>query len=280
MEINFELYKIFYTVAINKSITKGAESLMISQPAVSQGIQNLENALNTTLFIRTKKGIILTKEGEELYKYIKEGMSYFINGTNKINELKNLNTGVIKIGASTSITENYLMKYIAKFHRLHPNIEIKIINDLTDNLLNELRNGNIDIVIGSHSFKENKDLKFNFLFNIEYIFVSNKQINLSIEELLNKNLILQRSPSIARTTFNEYLKQNNLCANISMEVVSHRLVVESVKSDLGNTPALLIRMSICPNLSSDSAIAFLASASLDTSKLSFIILAVYFFASS
>ena len=49
MNINFELYKIFYVVATNKSITKAGEVLMISQPAVSQGIQNLESALNTTL---------------------------------------------------------------------------------------------------------------------------------------------------------------------------------------------------------------------------------------
>ena len=127
MNINFELYKIFYVVATNQSITKASNELMITQPAVSQGIQNLENSLNTTLFIRTKKGVILTNEGEELYKYIKEGMNYFINGTNKINDLKNLDSGILRIGASTSLTENYLMKYITKFHRLHPNIEIKII---------------------------------------------------------------------------------------------------------------------------------------------------------
>ena len=83
MNINFELYKIFYVVANNNSISKGAEVLMISQPAVTQSIKNLENQLNTTLFIRTKKGIVLTPEGKELYNYIKEGMYYFINGTNK-----------------------------------------------------------------------------------------------------------------------------------------------------------------------------------------------------
>lgn len=232
MNINFELYKIFYVVATNKSITKAGEKLMISQPAVSQGIQNLESALNTTLFIRTKKGVNLTNEGEELYKYIREGMSYFINGTNKINELKNLDSGVLRIGASTSLTENYLMKYIAKFHRLHPNIEVKIINNLTDNLLKDLRNGNVDIVIGSN-FKENKDLKFNYLFDSEYIFVSNKKIDKINYDVLNNKLILQVYPSILRSTFDEYLKNNNLIANISMEVVSHKLVVESVLSGLG-----------------------------------------------
>ena len=72
MNVSLEYYKIFYVVATNKSITKAGNILMISQPAVSQGIQNLESALNTTLFIRTKKGVILTSDGEELYKYIKE----------------------------------------------------------------------------------------------------------------------------------------------------------------------------------------------------------------
>lgn len=232
MNINFELYKIFYVVGTNKSITKASSALMISQPAVSQGIQNLESALNTTLFIRTKKGVILTNEGEELYKYIKEGMNYFINGTNKINELKNLDSGVLRIGVSTSLTENYLMKYIAKFHRLHPNIEIKIINNLTDNLLSDLRNGNVDIVIGS-KFNENKDLKFNHLFSSEYIFVSNKKIDKTNYDVLKDKLILQVYPSVLRTTFDEYLKRNKLTANIVMEVVSHKLVVELVLAGLG-----------------------------------------------
>ena len=232
MNINFELYKIFYVVATNKSITKGAGVLMITQPAVTQTIQNLESTLNTTLFIRTKKGVILTNEGEELYKYIKEGINYFINGTNKLNELKKLDSGVIRIGASTSLTENYLMKYIAKYHRLHPNIEIKIINNLTDNLLKDLRNGSIDIVIGS-KFNENKDLKFSHLFDTEYIFVSNRNDDFSNKDILKEKLILQTYPSVLRSTFDEYLKRNNLYANVTMEVVSHKLVVESVLAGLG-----------------------------------------------
>lgn len=230
MNINFELYKIFYVVGMTKNITKAGEYLMITQPAVTQGIKNLEASLNTTLFIRTKKGVILTSEGEELFKYIKEGMNYFINGTNKLNELKKLDNGVIRIGASTSLTENYLMKYITKFHRLHPNIEIKIANNLSENLLKDLRNGNIDIVIGS-KFKENKDLKFNHLFDTDYIFISNRCINNC--DILKESLILQTKPSVLRNTFNDYLKENGLSANIAMEVVSHKLVVDMTKAGLG-----------------------------------------------
>jgi len=233
MNVNFELYKVFYVVANNKSISKGAEVLSISQPAVSQAIHNLEDQLDTTLFIRTKKGIILTKEGEELYSYIKDGMNYFINGTNKLYNLKNLDEGVIKIGASTSVTENYLMKYIDKFHKMYPNVEIKIVNQLTDILVQELRNGNLDIVIGLESYRDNKDLIFYKLNEIEYIFVNNKKLELSIDEIVKYNLVLQTNPSVGRSTFDNYIKDNNLTYNNFMEVVSHRLVVNFVKSGFG-----------------------------------------------
>lgn len=233
MQINFELYKIFYVVVNNKSISKGAEQLLISQPAVTQAIKNLEGQLGTTLFIRTKKGIVLTEEGKELYSYIKEGMNYFINGTNKLIELKKIETGTLKIGASTSITENYLMPYINKFHKLYPKVEIKIINNLTDTLLQDLRNGNLDIVIGSEAIKENHDLKFTPLQDIEYIFISNENLNLSLEEILNHKLIIQTAPSITRTIFDNFIKENNLTYNKYMEVVSHRLVVEFVKNGMG-----------------------------------------------
>ena len=74
MNVNFELYKVFYEVANCKSISKGAEKLMISQPAVTQSIQTLERELGGKLFIRTPKGVILTNEGLELYNYIKEAV--------------------------------------------------------------------------------------------------------------------------------------------------------------------------------------------------------------
>ena len=233
MNINFELYKVFYSVANNGSISKASEELLISQPAVTQNIQSLEGQLGVTLFIRTKKGTVLTEEGKELYKYIKEGINYFVNGENKINNLKKLEEGTIRIGASTVITENFLMPYITQFHKLYPNIEIKLINNLTDNLLKQLRNGTIDIVIGGQFINNQKDLKFNFLKEISDIFVSNKKMELTINKLLKEDIIIQFNPSITRSNFDKFIKQNNLTFNPYMEVVSHRLVTEFVKNGMG-----------------------------------------------
>ena len=82
MDINYESYKIFYTVALYGSITKAANFLYISQPAVTKSLQKLENELGITLFNRSPKGVTLTENGKIFYKFIKNGVE-----TEKINLL-------------------------------------------------------------------------------------------------------------------------------------------------------------------------------------------------
>lgn len=228
MNINFELYKVFYEVANVGSISKGADKLMISQPAVSQSIQTLEYELGGKLFTRTPKGVILTNEGKELYNYIKEGMNYFINGTNKFMSLKELDSGVLNIGATTTISENYLMPYLSKYHSLYPNVKINIVNELTENLFKELRNGNLDIIIAS--IPENiKDFKVEFISDLHDIFVSSKKEK--IDDL--SNLLLQKSPSMNRTNFDKYVEKNKISYSCKMEVVSHNLLVKLIENNFG-----------------------------------------------
>lgn len=237
MDINFELYKVFYEVANEKSISKGAEKLMISQPAVTQSIKTLEGELGGQLFIRTPKGVILTTEGEILYNYIKDGMSYFVNGANKFMSLKNLDSGVINIGATTIISEKFLMPYLKEFSNKYPNIVINVVNDLTDNLTKRLRNGDLDIVIMSVNSNTNiKDLKLKEIISLNDIFVgSEKYKNKKIEttEGLLEELLLQKYPSVSRVNFNNYLKENNLSCTPKMEVVSHSLLTSFTENGFG-----------------------------------------------
>ena len=76
MDINLDLYKIFYTVAKHKHMTKASEELHISQPAISQSIKKLEDQLGGTLFIRSNKGMELTSEGEMFFEHIKGALSF------------------------------------------------------------------------------------------------------------------------------------------------------------------------------------------------------------
>lgn len=237
MNVNFELYKVFYEVANSKSISKGAEKLMISQPAVTQTIKTLENELGGKLFIRTPKGVILTHEGEELYNYIKEGMNYFINGTNKFMSLKKLDTGTLNIGSTTTISEHYLIPYLKKFHELYPNIIVNITNDLTDNLIKGLRNGSLDIIIISIPNNPTKDLNIQKLTELHDIFVGGMKYQTkkysSIHEMLQEPILLQKKPSVTRINLDNYFTERNLVCNPKMEVVSHSLLTNLIEANFG-----------------------------------------------
>ena len=174
MNINYELYKVFYEVVINGSISKASESMYISQPAVTQSIKNLEEKLGGKLLIRTKKGIVLTEEGKVLFDYVKKGVESFKNGENAFLNYLNLDSGSIRIGASTTITRNILMPYLEKFHKKYPKVDIKITNDLTSNLVTSLRNGDLDLLVVNLPMEENKDLKIIPICEVHDIFVGNK----------------------------------------------------------------------------------------------------------
>lgn len=237
MNVNFELYKIFYEVANLKSISKAALKLMISQPAVTQSIKTLENELGGKLFIRTPKGVVLTNEGEELFSYIKEGMKYFINGTNKFNSLKNLEEGVLNIGSTTTISEHYLMPYLKLFYNKYPDVDINITNDLTENLIKNLRNGSLDIIITAIPNYTINDINYKTITTLNDTFIGGNEykdkVFENINDLLKEDILLQKFPSVTRNNFNEFMKQNNLECNPKMEVVSHGLLTQLAENNFG-----------------------------------------------
>lgn len=103
MKTNLELYKAFYYVAKNKSITQAANELMVSQPAVSKSIKTLERDLNTTLFNRNSDGVTLNTAGELLYNKIKQSMELIISAEKDVDSYNNMEHGTINIGAGNTI---------------------------------------------------------------------------------------------------------------------------------------------------------------------------------
>ena len=240
MNIDFELYRIFYTVANHGNITKAALELNISQPAISKSIKNLEEQLGGTLFIRTKRGVILTNEGKEFYNYIKKAIEYITSAENKFTDLINLETGCIRIGISTTLTKEFLLPYLEKFHKLYPNIDIMISTDISSKLLTKLRNGLIDIVILNLNNKKDDDdieiikcKKINDCFIINKDYLNLNELNLSIKDLNNYPLILQAKESNTRKFIDNLAKKNNIILKPNMELASYTLVVAFTKIGFG-----------------------------------------------
>ena len=96
--IDFNKYKFFYAVAENKSFSKAAELLHISQPAISHAIKELEGQLDTKLFIREPKSVKLTENGEKLLSYVVKAFNNIIMAERELTEEKDNLTGNIRIG--------------------------------------------------------------------------------------------------------------------------------------------------------------------------------------
>lgn len=239
MNISLDLYRLFYIVAKEGSISRAANILFVSQPAITLQIKKLESELGVSLFTRTRHGVVLTEEGNILFEYIKVAMDNIINGENALSNLKNLDSGIIRIGASTTVSKHIVMPYLEKFHEMYPKIEIQIVNSLTTNLLKELRNGNLDILFLNLPMDENKDLKIIPITDVHDIFVGNKKYfdltkgKISLEELNNYPLLFQKMPSNTRSYLNKYLKSNNTNLKPQLEVVSYNLIMDLVSAGFG-----------------------------------------------
>lgn len=237
--INLELYRIFYVVAETKNITKASEKLCISQPAVTKQIKKLESQLNTPLFIRTKRGVILNECGEKIFNNVKQALTLLEEIDNKINDYTKLNTGTIKIGISTSLMKKYLLKYIELFHNKYPDIVVDIYTDPTKDLITKLKNGVIDFIIGKFSNNIDNELNYFELDKTRYCFIANnnyfnlKNIQLKPKDLEKYPILLQEYPSNSRISAEKYFEKNNINIDPKMNIASSNLLIDFIKLGYG-----------------------------------------------
>ena len=237
--INLELYRIFYVVAESGNITKASKKLCISQPAVTKQIKNLESQLNTPLFIRTKKGVILNECGQKIFLNIKQALTLLDETNQMIKDFTEFNTGTIKIGISTTLMKTYLLKYIEVFHNNYPNIIIDIYTDPTKELITKLKSGMIDLIIGKFPDNYDNDLNYYELGKSKYIFIANKKYydlensTLKITDLKKYPILLQEYPSNSRISALKYFEENNVKIEPKMNIASSSLLIDFINLGYG-----------------------------------------------
>ena len=237
MNIDLELYRVFYVVAKNKHMTKASEELHISQPAISQSIKKLEDQLGGTLFLRSNKGMELTEEGKMFYEYVKGALDLINNAEHEFTSFKDLSKGEIKIGCSTTLTKLVLMDVLEKFHIDYPNININITNGLTRDLINDLKLGKLDFVIFNESNIKETNLNLEKIMELKQGFIYNPnffedKIN-TFSDLNNIPLILQKEESNSRKLLDSIALNYNTKLIPKMEVVSQELVTDFTNIGFG-----------------------------------------------
>ena len=117
MEQNLNLYHIFYTVAKCRNISGAARQLFISQPAISKAISRLEQNLNTTLFLRSSRGVRLTETGEILFRQVESAFDAICQGEEQLRKVQELGMGHLSIGVSSTLCKYVLLPYLSRFTR-------------------------------------------------------------------------------------------------------------------------------------------------------------------
>lgn len=239
MDINYELYKVFYYVAATLSFSEASKKLYISQSAVSQSIKALEIKLSQTLFIRSTKKVRLTAEGEILLRHIEPAINLIQRGEARL--LDSASTGgQIRIGASDTICRYFLVPYIERFHQAFPNVHIKVVNATSIQCVELLKSGQTDFIVVNHpnaylnhlwSIRSIKQFQDVFIANNSFAHFKNKR--LSLAELSEYPLLMLDKRSTTSEFLHSIFQQHALELVPEAELSSNDLLIDLARIGLG-----------------------------------------------
>ena len=240
MDINYELYKVFYHVAATLSFSEASKQLFISQSAVSQSIKVLEKKLNQTLFIRSTKKVQLTPEGEILLKHVEPALNLIQKGENQLLEANTLNGGQLRIGASDTICRYYLIPYLNRFHKAYPNVHIKVTNQTSIECAHLLENGQVDFIItnypnsglsNSQNVRVINEFHDVFVANQEYFPLKGEAV--SLQKLQTYPILMLDRKSTTSEFLHHMFQREQLDLVPEIELSSNDLLIDLARIGLG-----------------------------------------------
>ena len=239
MTINFEYYKVFYYVSRYGSLTAAAKELCISQPAVSQAVRQLEKEAGTRLFSRTSKGVLLTREGELLYRYVKSGVESLLEGQRMLERMLGMDMGEVRIGASDMTLQFFLLPFLEQFHQQFPNIKVNVSNAPTPETIESLTEGRIDFGVVTTPVEAGKGIRQIPVMPFRNVFIAGKRFEyLKGKELDYKVLsglpciFLEKNTS-TRTFMDRFLEEHSIRLTPEFELAISDMVVQFAKRNMG-----------------------------------------------
>ncbi|HIZ25302.1 MAG TPA: LysR family transcriptional regulator [Candidatus Gallimonas intestinigallinarum] len=239
--VNLELYRVFYTVARCGSLTKAAEELYISQPAVSQAVKQLENQLGTSLFNRMHKGMELSKQGGELiYADVERALQLLSGVEDKLSELKQSATGTLRIGASETIFQYILADKIVAYNKQYPQVRIDLISDVSPKIIEFLKTDRCDVGFLNLPIEEDEGIRLsasvallNDVFVAGEAFSELKGKELTVWDLQKYPLLMLEQNTIARAAIDHYAESLGVTLRPAVEVGSWDFMKRLVTDGMG-----------------------------------------------
>ncbi|RKZ45962.1 MAG: LysR family transcriptional regulator [Candidatus Parabeggiatoa sp. nov. 3] len=233
--------QVFHTVARLLSFTRAAEALHTTQPAVTFQIRQLEEYFNTRLFDRTHNRIALTEVGKQVYEYAEKIFEHYVQMENTVKEMTGEISGVLMIGASTTIAEYLLPVLLGDFKMKYPDVHIRLSVSNTEEIVSMLENNTIDLgMVEAPVNNKNLVVELCRLDQLVAIIPPNHPLAthkaVSVNELVTYPYISREEGSGTRDVITEYFNQAGLSVeelNIVMELGSSEAIKGAVAADMG-----------------------------------------------
>lgn len=231
--LNLNKLEIFAAVVRAGSFSAAAEQLLLTQPAVSQHVQDLERGLGTRLFVRGRRGVTLTAAGERLAEYTRAIFQLVAEAQNAVTDVAHLAAGRIRIGATPGISVYLLPEPIQEFHSRYPKLHASVQTGITAQIVDDLRLGKLDLGLIEGELDEplHPSISVQALQSVEqWAAVGPKhpwwgRAAAEIGELGEQTLILRQRSSQTRIWLDGVLQQHGLRPAIGAEFDN----VESIK---------------------------------------------------
>lgn len=223
--------KVFHTVAKRLSFTKAAADLFITQPAVTKHIKELEQYFKVQLFERKGNQIALTEQGRVMLHHTEELFAIYRRMEFNLNNFSDSHTGLLRLGASTTINQYVIPSALAEFHRKYPDVAVKLLNGNTEQIEHSLLNNDVDLGIVEGRSKT-RGIKYTRYLKDEIVLVS-KTNNLFSKRPVTIEA-LKKIPLLIRET-----------GSGTLEVIARALKAQgmafsklNIEMDLGSTEAI------------------------------------------
>jgi len=238
LDFNLEYYRAFYYVAQLKSITKAANALFLSQPAVTRSIKQLEKHLHCSLFQRNSRGMQLTHEGGILLEHVSKAFDELLTGEKKLALDVNYVGGKLEIGATETALHHFLLPKIEQYRSKHPKIYIHVSGSSTPEILRMLRDEKVDLVIGVSPVSDTDGLEVARITDFSDIFIAGPRYTdlsnqvLSLQEISEYPIATVEKGTSARNHIDHWFEGQGLLLNPEYSVRTTTAVLPFVERNL------------------------------------------------
>jgi LysR family transcriptional regulator, transcriptional activator of the cysJI operon len=236
--MQIESLKVFCDLAETESFTKAAQINSITQSAVSQQISSLERQFKSLLIERSKKRFRLTREGQVLYEYSKQILNTFDSMTNRLQEIKDIVSGTIRVATIYSIGLHDLPPYLKKFLKAYPTVNVHVEYRRSNQVYEDVLSNIVDLGLVAYPSKDAKlevvPLRKDMLVLIahpQHPLAKNK--TLKLRDLSGQKFIGFEPDIPTRRAIDKILKDEDVNVNVVMEFDNIETVKRAVEIDAG-----------------------------------------------